>query len=73
MTKSKKMTNKEIKEVLAKIDSGLIGLSNILKMYMEYKGDLIMFNNHLAEKQREQESKIRAEQYETKEDDGNTD
>ena len=73
MTKSKKMTNKEIAEVLAKIDSGLLGLSNILKMYMEYKGDLVMFNNHLAEKQREQEAKIRTEQQETKEDDGNTD
>jgi len=66
MTKKKKPTINDLAQSLVNIDGGLRGLSNVLKMYMEFKGDLIMFNQHLAEKQKEHQEKM-------KEQDGNTD
>ena len=66
MKKKKKPTMKELTQIVANIDSGLKGMSNVLRMYMEYKGDLVMFNEHLAQKQREHQEKM-------KEKDGNTD
>ena len=64
--KKKKPTINDLAQSLVNIDAGLRGLSNILKIYMEYKGDLIMFNQYLAEKQKEHQEKV-------KENDGNTD
>ena len=62
MTKQKNPTKKELTQIVANMDAGFRGLSNILKMYIEYKGDLIMFNQHIAEKQKEQEEKIRTQE-----------
>ena len=86
MGKGKKPTMKELAEVItnqAKAikmqDTAIRGLSNVLKEYIEFKGDLIEFNARLAEKQKEYEAKIRAEEQEDAEaiakenDDRNTD
>ena len=86
MTKKKKPTIKELVDIINNQsraikmqDAGLKGMSNVLKEYIEFKGDLIEFNARLAEKQREYEAKIRAEEQEDAEavakenDDRNTD
>ena len=55
MTKKKKPTMNELSKVISNMDIGLRGIHNILRLYVEYKGDAVAFNQFLDGKAKEQE------------------
>ncbi len=55
MTTNKKPTIKELSKVISNMDIGLRGIHNILRLYVEYKGDAVAFNQFLDGKAKEQE------------------
>ena len=62
MTAKKKPTVKELSKIVGELsnfvksmDVGLRGLVNVLKMYVEFKGDSISFNQFLEGKAKEHE------------------
>ena len=53
MSKPKKPTMKELAQLVLVQGQQRGQLNAVLQMYMEWKGELVMFNTHLAEKQKE--------------------
>tara|TARA_R110002012_G_scaffold59266_1_gene154736 strand:+ start:618 stop:818 length:201 start_codon:yes stop_codon:yes gene_type:complete len=66
MAKSKKPTMKELSQGLYMVDGGLREIIFAFQAYLEMKGDLLEFNQHMAERKRKHDEKM-------KEKDGNTD
>ena len=64
MTIKKNPTKKELTQSIANIEGGLKGLSNVLKMYMEFKGDFVMFQQYLSGKQKEHEEMLKQQKEE---------
>ena len=70
--KNKKPTIDDLAQFVGKMDLGLKGLVSVLKMYVEFKGDTIAFNQFLDGKAKEHEEMKKQEQ-QAKENGGNTD
>ena len=61
MTKKKKPTLKEVTKVVGQNQFAIRSTNQVLKEYIEYKGDLIGFQGHMDKKVREAQEKAKAE------------
>ena len=76
MAKGKKPTLKEVARAVGGIDGGLRQFILVFQDYLEFKGDLVSFNQYMAEKQKERARHAKENpnpDEPPKVDDGNTD